>query len=316
MLDDHNLALIDNQPALAALASRVGAVSALALDIETVNWWDREAERVALVQFAFREAGVPQVAVVDALAVTDLEPLRAPLELGLATKAIHNAVYDAVRLARHFRIATSPIHDTMLAARRGGERRCSLQAQAEAHLGLRLDKREQRGDWGRRPLGGEQLRYAALDAACTLLLYEHQVERGLRGDYELREQAARRQHALPLRESADPAPIVKSVRGAEAPRVAETEGLSPAALALLGIVSELGARYGPDHLAVSVGSERVGLAGWIIDRALGAEADLDEGSAKLEIAALCERGLARLNAARRLEATDEGSRLWGEVKPK
>ena len=58
------------------------------------------------------------------------------------------------------------------------------------HLGVQLDKSEQRGDWSRRPLGEEQLRYAALDATCTLLLYEHQVKRGLRGDYQLRERTA------------------------------------------------------------------------------------------------------------------------------
>jgi hypothetical protein len=314
----HPVELISDQAALAALAGKINSAPALALDIETINWWDREAERVALLQLAYREGGQPRVAVVDALAQVDLEPLRQPLELSAATKAIHNAVYDAVRLARHFRIHTSPIHDTMLAARRGGERRCSLQAQAEAHLGVQLDKGEQRGDWSRRPLSQEQLRYAALDAACTLLLYEHQLGRGLRGDYELRDRAAQQQKPLPLRD----APKLTLAREEAEEPAAETNaealaaaGLSAAALALLGIVTELAGRYGPEHLAASVGSERVGLAGWIIDRVLGAAADIDEGSARLEIAALCERGLARLTATRRLEATPAGARLWQELTP-
>src|SRR5215218_848323 len=129
---------------LTALTSRLESAPALALDIETVNWWDRRVERVALIQLAFREGHRVRVAVVDALAGLDLEALRAPLESGAVTKAIHNAAYDAARLSRHFRIHTSPIHDTMLAARRGGEKRYSLQAQAQTHLGLRLDKGEQR----------------------------------------------------------------------------------------------------------------------------------------------------------------------------
>src|SRR5579885_2626822 len=84
------------------------------------------------------------------------------------------------------------------AARRGGERRYSLKAQAEKHLNLQLDKGARLSDWGRRPLHPAQIGYAALDAASALLLYEHQLSRGLRGDYRLRAEAADLQAALPL----------------------------------------------------------------------------------------------------------------------
>jgi hypothetical protein len=84
---------------------------------------------------------------------------------------------------------------------------------------------------------------------------------------------------------------------------------------LLGVVTELAGRYSPERLAVSAGSERVGLAGWIIDRTLGSETDIDEDMAKVEIAELCERGLARLDAGRRLEATESGALLWRQLKP-
>src|SRR5690349_13686259 len=185
----HTVEYIGDQHSLAAMVERIQAAPVLALDIETINWWDRDAERVALVQLAFRQEGREespvQAVVIDALAGLDLTVLRTPLELSLQIKAIHNASYDAVRLARHFNIFTSPVYDTMLAARRGGEKKCSLQAQVAAHLGIELDKAEQRGDWGRRPLTREQLDYAALDAICTLMLYERQIARGLRGDYEV-----------------------------------------------------------------------------------------------------------------------------------
>ena len=312
---DFNLKFVSGPPELTALAAQLESVPALALDIETVNWWDRRVERVALIQLAFREGQTLRVAVVDALAGFDLKHLRAPLESGAVTKAIHNAAYDASRLLRHFRIHTSPIHDTMLAARRGGERRYSLQAQAQAHLGLQLDKDEQRGDWSWRPLTAKQLRYAALDAACTLLLYEDQVTRGLSAGYQLRETLQSRQTSLPLADvpGPTPGPVEESkVAGAEA---SASEGLNAPAVALLGVVTELGGRYSPERLAVSAGSERVGLAGWIIDRALGSEADIDEDMAKLEIAELCERGLVRLDAWHRLEATESGALLWRQLKP-
>lgn len=311
---DLNISLVGGRPGLDSLAARLESVPALALDIETVNWWDRQVERVALVQLAFREGQRVRVAVVDALAGLDLWALRPPLESGAVTKAIHNAAYDATRLSRHFGIHASPVHDTMLAARRSGERRYSLQAQAEARLGVRLDKGEQRGDWGRRPLTPKQLRYAALDAACTLLLYEDQVARGLSAGYQPREAAPSRQTSLPLIDATVTTPDPgeePEVTGVAVP----AEGLSAPALALLGVVTELAGRYSPDRLAASAGGDRVGLAGWIIDRAIGPDADIDEDTARLEIAGLCERRLARLDTERRLEATESGALLWQRLKP-
>src|SRR5262245_63609130 len=105
----------------------------------------------------------------------DPEPLRRPLELSAQVKAIHNAGFDAVKLSRHFRIATSPIHDTMLAARRGGERRCSLQAQGEAQLGLALGKSEQRGDCSPPPPTADQVTYASIRGVATALLYSGRI---------------------------------------------------------------------------------------------------------------------------------------------
>ena len=84
---DYSTELIDAPQALAALVGRLDAAPALALDIETINWWDRKTEQVALIQLAFREGRVLRSVVIDALAGLELEPLRAPLERGPATKA-------------------------------------------------------------------------------------------------------------------------------------------------------------------------------------------------------------------------------------
>lgn len=309
---------VGDQHNLTALIERTKSVSALALDIETINWWDREAERVALVQLGFREgdaASPIRVAIIDALAGLDLSGLRLPLELSLTPKAIHNASYDAVRLARHFGIFTSPIFDTMLAARRSGEKKCSLKVQVETHLGFELDKTEQRSDWSRRPLTREQLEYAALDASCTLLLYERQLARGLRGDYELpperNERPRASQTALPLTDGALRIPTGEK-RIEPVPTVFGE--LSAASLALLGIVTELSGRYSPEQLAVSVGSERIGMAGWIVDKVLPGDEDIDEATAKQEISSLSERGLIHISASRRLEKTSGGVELWQQYK--
>ncbi|SRR5579885_458373 len=310
---DYRVTYINDQPRLLALSQGLERVSALALDIETTDWWSPRDERVSLIQLAYRVGRELRVAVVDALAALDPSALRRPLESDSTTKVIHNAAFDAARLARHYRINTAPIHDTMRAARRGGERRYSLKAQAEKHLNLQLDKGARLSDWGRRPLHPAQIGYAALDAASALLLYEHQLSRGLRGDYRLRAEAADLQAALPL--SSQPASTGHPEESVPADALTPAgEDLSAASLALLGIITELPSRYGPDHLAASVGEDRVGLAGWIIDRVLGEEADLDESSAKTEIAELCRRRLVRITPTRRLEASDSGRSIWQKHK--
>jgi len=271
----------------------IGTPEALAVDIETINWWDQAAEKVSLIQLAFRDQsrkGGTRVVIIDALAGMDLEPLRGLLESSLFPKVIHNASFDASKLARHYNIHISPIHDTMLAARRSGERRWSLKALVATQLGISLDKREQRGDWSRRPLLVEQLNYAALDASCTLELYEIQSQRGLRGDYSVK----RRSGATPAQLPLEPLEI----------------DLLAHSTAILGIVVELSGRYSPEQLSASVGSDRVGLAGWIVDRMIGTESDIEESVARQEIARLCSDGLIVLNTTRRLEATERGTQQW------
>ncbi|MEJ7710232.1 MAG: hypothetical protein WKF84_10290 [Pyrinomonadaceae bacterium] len=313
---DYRIALINNQLRLKTLSENLVSVSAFGLDIETINWWNQQHEQVALIQLAYRVNNEVRVAVVDALSPLDLSVLRQPFELKTTTKVIHNAVFDAVRLARHLKICTAPIYDTMLAARRGGEKRYSLKAQVEKHLNVLLDKKAQQSDWSLRPLHPKQLDYAARDAVATLLLYEHQINRGLDGDYRLRAEIADDQGNLPLGDSSLPR-IDQKIEDCTPveQRPLERADLSDSSLALLGIITELPSRYGPEQLSVSVGEERVGLAGWIIDRVLGENAELDESSAKIKIAELCQSGLVRITLTRRLEANESGKDIWRKRKP-
>lgn len=223
----------------------------------------------------------------------------------------------------------APVYDTMSAARRNGERKYSLKAQAETHLGIRLDKSGQRSDWSRRPLDTKQIHYAALDAFTTLLLYDHQTGRKLNGDFQLKGSRDSLQTTLPLLDELNepifmPAIPAKNftpddviVSSTEYQDGISQTGLTSAAISLLGIITELPTRYHPDQLAVSVGSEqRIGLAGWIIDQTLGKDTDVDEETAKLAITDLYERKMIRITETRRLEATKEGELLWQQSKSK
>ena len=314
---EFTLRFIKNSSELGQLSEKLLTLPAFALDIETSEWWNRHHERIALIQIAYRVASQVRVVIIDALADLDLARLRPPIEHTEVVKVIHNASFDAVRLAKHHDFHAAPVFDTMVAARRNGEKKYSLQAQALAHLNLPLDKTARNSDWSRRPLDARQLHYAALDPYATLLLYEDQVRRGLQSDYRLRKAAASEQTALPLEDSSlpeialTPSPLV--LPPVEMPvETPETANVTEVTLAILGIVVELPNRYHPDGLAASVGHERIGLAGWIIDRRLGTEFEPDEESVRLAISDLCERGLIEITETRRLAATETGAALWRE----
>lgn len=303
------------------LSRHLITLKAFAIDIETSEWWNRHSERIALIQFAYRTptSNKIKVIILDPLADIDLTVLQTALENSSITKIIHNASFDAIRLQKHYNFQTTNIYDTMIAARSNQERKYSLKAQADIHLKLRLNKESQKSDWSRRPLSREQLYYAALDLYATLLLYEDQTKRGLSGAYRLRPPAESKQIRLPLKKSAD-----KDFRAEkDSPAIKELQTQKPSpqieltgeAIALLGIISELPTRYGPDSLIASVESgTRVGLAGWIIDTRLGEDAEPDEETIKGTIRELCERELIRVTDTRRLTATEAGNELWQSLK--
>jgi len=109
------------------------------------------------------------------------------------------------------------------------------------------------------------------------------------GHYPSRSSRCEGQGALPL----DVAPGGVSQAGrltAALEPTAAGSALSRTPLALLGIIAEQPSRYGPEQLAASVGEDRVGLAGWIIDPVIGGQADVDEEMAGDGIARLCKRG--------------------------
>ncbi len=62
---DYSIEIINNPAKLVKLVERLSAVSVFALDIETVDWWNRHQERIALIQIAFRTVRGVKVSVID-----------------------------------------------------------------------------------------------------------------------------------------------------------------------------------------------------------------------------------------------------------
>ncbi len=296
--------LIDSDESFARLEPHIMRGGAVAIDIETSNWWNRDEERISIIQIGFRDSDLIRVAICDPQAALNPERLRGLLELGMQTKVMHNASYDAVRIERHYGIRTSPVHDTMLAARRAGEKGCSLKALAARHLGLTVDKTEQRSDWSRRPLTPEQLRYAALDVILTLQLYELQAARGLAGDYQLR--TVRTQ-----------APVIRTTTDNDSTleMVGHSPSVSPLAVAIIQIVIRFPRRYGVRQLVTSISDDRSGIAGWIADQSLSAGTPIDSQTVTREIESLLRAELIRLDQNGRLEVDSSASNRLANLIP-
>jgi ribonuclease D len=78
---------------------------------------------------------------------------------------MHGSDYDIRVLDRDYDTRIRGLVDTQIMAQVLGEPKTGLAALLEKELGLTLDKKHQRADWGRRPLTPSQVAYAAADTA-------------------------------------------------------------------------------------------------------------------------------------------------------
>jgi ribonuclease D len=143
---------------LRRLVDRIKNQALLAVDTESNSLY-AYYEQVCLVQLSTRERDY----IIDPLAMDDISPLGTLFADPAIEIVFHAAEYDVITLKRDFGFAFSRLFDTMLAARICGWKRVGLGSILEDVFGLRVDKKYQRADWSRRPLPGDQLRYAQMD---------------------------------------------------------------------------------------------------------------------------------------------------------
>ncbi|MEN9803515.1 MAG: putative ribonuclease [Actinomycetota bacterium] len=159
---------------LQALVDRLSSVDEYALDTE----FHRERTyfpRLALMQFAWREAGRQHIALVDPLAcdVTSLRPLIDSDRLIL----FHAAQQDLDVLSHAVGVIPRHLHDTQIAAGFLGYSSPSLANLVNAELKTNLPKGDRLTDWLRRPLTEAQCRYAASDVEFLFDIRDRQRER-------------------------------------------------------------------------------------------------------------------------------------------
>lgn len=157
--------IIDSKRDLIAAISTLCQQDAYALDTE----FHREKTYfpdVALVQIAWRD----EIVLIDPLKI-DLKPL-AELLNSEALAVIHAAKQDLEILYIATSVVPKRIFDTQIAAGFLGYKSASLAMLHERELNVKLAKTASMTDWLKRPLGKDQLNYAAQDVARLLDLHE------------------------------------------------------------------------------------------------------------------------------------------------
>lgn len=162
-----NFPLITTVGDLDHLVNILRRESVVAVDTESNSLYAYR-ERVCLIQFSTHQDDF----LVDPLAVDDLSALAPVFADPRTVKVFHAAEYDLLCLRRDFGFEFANIFDTMLAARILGRNEIGLGSILETEFGVTLDKRQQRANWGERPLPERLLEYARMDTHYLIPLRE------------------------------------------------------------------------------------------------------------------------------------------------
>jgi hypothetical protein len=272
--------LVTTDKELSLLKETLKETSLIGLDIETAYWWDKTSERISIIQIGVLQENTVDVWIIDCFATLDLSPLQEMFLNSNILKVIHNASFDVNKLRKLANIIVENVFDTMLAAKRAGEKANSLSAMATRHLGIELDKTNQRSNWATRPLSQSQLEYAAKDVVIALMLYQKATNSGLSGTYN-------RQSRFNYNEER---PIVTAFEQPVRNLCAPIPANQAASQALIKIVMQFPGRYTVQSLSHCLGRERGGLAGFIVDKAISKEAFIDYKEALSIVSELIANG--------------------------
>lgn len=163
--------LVTSREHLAELAGEFAQCPQLAIDSESDGFYAYR-EKVCLLQFTSSAGDY----IVDPLVVDDLSPLGPVFADERIEKIFHAGEYDVLCLKRDYGFTFANLFDTMIAGRLLGEKELGLAALINKHFGVKLSKKLQRADWGRRPLTTAHLRYAQMDTHYLISVVKIQKE--------------------------------------------------------------------------------------------------------------------------------------------
>jgi len=164
---------VDSPQLLAELVALLRGADALAVDTEFMRERTYYA-RLCLIQVATDEV----TAIVDPLAVGDLEPLFSIFRDESVTKVFHAGSQDLEILYRLMGSVPAPVFDTQTAATLlGMPSQVGYQQLVHSLVGVTLGKGHTYTDWTARPLSAEQIDYALDDVRYLPPAYRTMRER-------------------------------------------------------------------------------------------------------------------------------------------
>lgn len=173
--------LVQAQGTLQEILPKLSSGKLLAVDTES-NSLHAYQEQVCLIQFSTRD----QDFLVDPLAIDDLSALAPIFADPDIEKIYHAAEYDVMTLKRDFEFEQRNLFDTYIAVRTLGWDHSGLGDILETVFDVKLKKRYQRANWGKRPLPQEMLEYARFDTHFLIPLRKRLMQ-SLRAQNKLAE---------------------------------------------------------------------------------------------------------------------------------
>jgi ribonuclease D len=194
--------LITDASNLRDFAARLANEPMIGVDTEA-NSLHAYRERVCLLQFSTPS----EDALVDPIALEDISALASIFADAKIEKIFHAAEYDLIILQRDYGYPLANIFDTMTAARILGRKKVGLGNLLEEMFGIKVEKKFQKADWGRRPLTQELLDYARMDTHHLIELRNKlKAELEERGRWEIAKEDFERLPSL-IRPSDEPMEI-------------------------------------------------------------------------------------------------------------
>ena len=132
--------------------------SRLAVDTEANSLFAYQ-EQVCLIQISTSRKDY----ILDPLSLEDISPLGELFSSSSIEKVFHASEYDILIMRDDFQFEFQNLFDTMLAAQILGREKLGLDSLLQEIAGIKVNKKYQRSDWGKRPISDDMLRYAQMD---------------------------------------------------------------------------------------------------------------------------------------------------------
>ncbi|WP_251197886.1 ribonuclease D [Anaerotardibacter muris] len=164
--------LIESNVALATFAESCMNSPYMAIDTEFLR------EKTYYPKTCLIQIGIEgHIAIIDPLAVTNLDVLARPLTDPGIVKIFHACTQDMDIILRETGVLPAPVFDTQIAATLlGKNQQASYATLVSQYCGVELSKKDSFTDWSRRPLSPSQVQYASDDVLYLPEIHQKMVE--------------------------------------------------------------------------------------------------------------------------------------------